>query len=71
MFHRYIDQYKRGIALRIHGNESIKHLKLLIVQYIDTIAAIINECVDQMPHQMRIIQPSQMNTFKLIPGTKI
>ena len=67
-FHTYMDQYKRGIVSRTHGNEGIKCPQLSNVQIVGTVAAIIDMCTDQMSHQMRVTQPRQMDTLKYIPS---
>ena len=61
-FHTYMDQYKR----RIHGNEGIKHPQFLTMQAVGNIATIIDECADQMPHQMYITQQDWKDTIKYI-----
>ena len=53
-FHTHMDQYKRGIVSGIHSHEGIKRPRLSIVQAIGTIDAIIDECTDQMLHQMLV-----------------
>ena len=52
-FHSYVHRYHEGIRLTAHGNKGCKRLRIGIVQVISTIAAIVKENVDQMPHQMR------------------
>ena len=67
-FHTYMDQYKRGIVSWTHGNDGIKRPQLSILQVVGTIAAIIDDCADQMPNQMCGTQPGWMDTLKLILG---
>ena len=56
MFHIYVDYYMRGTISQTHSNAGSKHLQLSTIQAVDTIAAIIDECTNQMPHQMCVTQ---------------
>ena len=51
-FHTYVQRYNKGILSIVHGNKAYKRLHIGIVQVMDTIATIMKENVDQMPHQM-------------------
>jgi hypothetical protein len=67
-YHSYVEQYKVGTVSSTHGNACVKRPRLGAVQAMGTIAAIIEENADHMPHQMRGTVMGQMDTLKFLPS---
>ena len=53
----------------MHGNRVCKRPRIGTVQVMGTIAAIVKENADQMPHQMRGIVHGRMDTLKYLPAS--
>ena len=51
-FHSYVQRYKEGVRSISHGNRGCKRQRIGTVQVMGTIAVIVKENADQMPHQM-------------------
>ena len=66
-FHSYVQRYNEGILSTAHGNRGYKRPRIGTVQVMGTIAAIMKENVDQMPHQMRGIDHGRVDTLKYLP----
>jgi hypothetical protein len=66
-YHSYVEQYKGGTVSSTHGNVGVKRPWLGTVQAMDTIATIIEENVDHMPHQKRGTVKGRMDTLKFLP----
>jgi hypothetical protein len=65
-FFMYIDKFNNGIINLLHGNKGCKLLCIGAVQVIGSMMTIINENIDQMPHQMRGIGHGRMDTLKFL-----
>ena len=66
-FHSYVQRYNEGILSTAHGNRGCKRPRIGIVQVMGTIAAIVKENTDQMPHQMRSrIDHGRVDTLKYL-----
>ena len=65
-FHSYVQRYNEGVLSTVHGNKGCKRPWIGIVQVMDTIAAIVKENADQMPHQMRGIGHGRVDTLKYL-----
>jgi len=66
-YHGYMIKYKDGVVLGMHGNKGIKQLRIGTIQVTGTMKAIIDENVDQMPHQICGIEHGRMDTLKFLP----
>ena len=66
-FHSYVQRYNEGVLSTAHGNRGCKRPRIGTVQVMGTIAAIVKENVDQMPHQMRGIGHGRVDTLKYLP----
>ena len=66
-FHSYMQRYNEGVLSTAHGNRGCKRPRIGIVQVMGTIAAIVKENADQMPHQMRGISHGRVDTLKYLP----
>ena len=51
-----------------YGNKGIKRPRIGTVQAMGTMAAIIHDNADRMPHQMRGIGNGQVDTLKFLPA---
>ena len=67
-FHSYVQRYNEGVLSTTHGNRGCKRPRIGTVQVMSTIAAIVKENVDQMPHQMRGIGHGRADTLKYLPA---
>ena len=67
-FHSYMQRYNEDILSTAHGNRGCKRPRIGTVQVMDTIAAIMKENIDQMPHQMRGIGHRRVYTLKYLPA---
>ena len=67
-FHSYVQRYNEGVLSIAHGNRGCKRLWIGTVQVMGTIAAIMKENADQMPHQMRGIDHGRVDTLKYLPA---
>jgi hypothetical protein len=67
-FFSYLSLFKEGVQSSTHGNRGIKRPRLGTVQAMGTIAAIVKENADLMPHQMRGTVPGRMDTLKFLPA---
>ena len=63
-FHSYVQRYNKGVLSIAHGNRGCKRSRIGTIQVMGTIAAIVKENADQMPHQMRGIDHGRMDTLK-------
>ena len=61
-FHSYVQRYNEGILSTVHGNRGCKQSRIGTIQVIGTIAAIVKENADQMPHQMQGIDHGRVGT---------
>ena len=66
-FHNYVQRYNEGFMSIAHGNRGCKQPWIGIVQVMGTIAAIVKENADQMPHQMQGIRHGRVDTLKYLP----
>ena len=67
-FHSYVQRYNKGVLSTAHGNKGYKRPRIGTVQVMGTIAAIVDENADQMPHQMRGIGNGRVDTLKYLPA---
>ena len=67
-FHSYVQKYNEGVLSTAHGNRGCKRLQIGTIQVMGTIAAIVKENADQMPHQMRGIGHGRVDTLKYPPA---
>ena len=68
-FHSYVQRYNEGVLSTAHGNRGCKRPRIGTVQVMGTIAAIVKENADQMPHQMRGIGHGRVDTLKYLPAS--
>ena len=66
-FHSYVQRYNEGVLSTAHGNRGCKRPRIGTVQVMGTIAAIVKENADHMPHQMRGIGHGRVDTLKYLP----
>ena len=62
------ERYNKGVLSTAHGNKGCKRSRIGTVQVMDTIATIVKENADQMPHQMRGIGHGRVDTLKYLPA---
>ena len=67
-FHSYVQRYNEGVLSTAHRKKGCKRLRIGTVQVMGTIAAIMKENADQMPHQMRGIGHGRVDTLKYLPA---
>ena len=67
-FHSYVQRYNEGVLSTAHGNRGCKRPRIGTVQVMGTIAAIVKENADHMPHQMRGIGHGRVDTLKYLPA---
>ena len=65
-FHSYVQGYNEGVLSTSHGNRGCNRPRIGTVQVMGTIAAIVKENADQMPHQMRGIGHGRVDTLKYL-----
>ena len=68
IFYSYVQRYNEGVLSIAHRNRDCKRPRIGIVQVMGTIAAIVKENADQMPHQMRGIGHGRVDTLKYLPA---
>ena len=66
-FHSYVQRYNEGVLSTTHRNTGCKRPWIGTVQVMGTIAAIVKENANQMPHQMRGIGHGRVDTLKYLP----
>ena len=69
-FHSYVQRYNERVLSTTHGNRGCKRPWIRTVQVMGTIATIVKENADQMPHQMRGIGYGRVDTLKYLPASK-
>ena len=69
-FHSYVQKYNEGVPSTTHGNRVCKQPRIKTVQLMGTIAAIVKENADQMPHQMQGIGHGRVDILKYLPTSK-
>ena len=67
-YHNYIEKYHYGMVSGAHGNKGIKRPRIGTVQAMGTMAAIIHDNADRMPHQMHGIGNGRVDTLKFLPA---
>jgi hypothetical protein len=67
-FFVYVKKFNEGVVTSADGNRGCKHPRIGTVQVQGTMATIIMENADQMPHQMRGIGHGRMDTLKFLPA---
>jgi hypothetical protein len=65
-FHTYLGKYNEGLLFGIHGNKGYKRPRLATMQVVGSIAVIVAENADQMPHQMRGTVKGRMDMLKFL-----
>ena len=67
-FHKYMEQYDKGVVLSTHGNKDIRCPCLGTVRALGTISAIVGGFTDHMPNQMRSTTPGRVDVLKFLPS---
>jgi hypothetical protein len=67
-FFAYVEKFNEGVVNSTHGNKGCKRPRIGTVQVQGTMASIVRENADQMPHQMRGIGHGRMDTLKFLPA---
>ena len=65
-YHNYIKKYHEGMVSSAHGNKGIKRPRIGTIQAMGTIATIIHDNADLMPHQMCGIGNGRVDTLKFL-----
>ena len=69
-YHNYIKKYHEGMVSGALENKRIKQPRIGTVQAMGTMAAIIHDNTDLMPHQMHGIGNGRVDTLKFFPVGK-